>query len=130
MALSPEYVGSTDSASCLDALEHVGLGCYGDTIDPDGHLQGFAALTSLVKPDGMLYLSVPIGPQRIELNVHRVFSFNYLLDLARPHFDLVAFSYVDDAGDLHDTITVDAAAAANRFGCHYGCGSFELRRRA
>ena len=128
MALPPEYVQCTDSASCLHALEHVGLGRYGDPIDPDGHLKGLAALTSIVRPGGMLYLSTPIGPQRIEFNAHRVFAIDYLCELTREAFDLVAFSYVDDAGDLHENVALDVGAPDN-FGCSYGCGIFELRRR-
>ncbi|MDQ3296409.1 MAG: DUF268 domain-containing protein [Myxococcota bacterium] len=129
MAMSAEYVACTDSASCLHALEHVGLGRYGDELDPDGHLKGLASLTALVKTGGMLYLSVPIGPQRIEFNAHRVFAVDYLLERVRSSFDLVAFSYVDDAGDLHENVTIDDAGGQNSFGCHYGCGIFELRRR-
>jgi len=130
MALPAEYIACTDSASCLHALEHVGLGRYGDALDPDGHLKGLASLTALVRGGGMLYLSVPIGPQRVEFNAHRVFAVDYLLGLLRPGFDLVAFSYVDDAGDLHENVTLDDASVANSFGCGYGCGIFELRRRS
>jgi hypothetical protein len=129
MALPPEYVACTDSASCLHALEHFGLGRYGDPIDPDGHLKGLAALTSLVKSGGMLYLSVPIGPQRIEFNAHRVFAVDYIRARTREAFDLVAFSYVDDAGDLHENVALDDTASANSFGCTYGCGIFELKRK-
>lgn len=129
MQLQPEYIASSDSASCLHALEHFGLGRYGDPLDPDGHLKGLAGLHALVRPGGILYLSVPIGPQRIEFNAHRVFSVAYMLDLVRDRFDLLAFSYVDDAGDLHENVAVDASAAQASFGCTYGCGIFELRRR-
>lgn len=129
MALPSHYVACTDSASCLHALEHVGLGRYGDPIDPDGHLKGFASLTALVKPGGMLYLSVPIGPQRIEFNAHRVFGVDYLRALVAPSFEVVAFSYVDDAGDLHENVPLTEEQARSSYGCRYGCGIFELRRR-
>jgi hypothetical protein len=32
--------GYCDSLSCLHALEHFGLGRYGDPIDPRGHEKG------------------------------------------------------------------------------------------
>jgi hypothetical protein len=129
MELQPEYQAATDSLSCLHALEHFGLGRYGDRLDPDGHLRGLAGLTDLVQTDGMLYLSVPIGRQRIEFNAHRVFGVDYMLRLIEPSYELVAFSFVDDAGDLHESVTLDAHSAASSFGCSYGCGIFELRRR-
>jgi len=128
MELQAEYVACTDSVSCLHALEHFGLGRYGDPIDPDGHLKGLDGLASLTRPGGMLYLSVPIGPQRIEFNAHRVFDVDYMLQLVRPRFEVVAFSYVDDAGDLHENVALDPDQVRSSFGCSYGCGIFELRR--
>jgi SAM-dependent methyltransferase len=130
MSLPPEYISYSDSVSCLHALEHFGLGRYGDPIDPDGHLKGLAALSRLVRPGGVLYLSVPIGPDRIEFNAHRVFSVPYLLGLFREDLDVLAFSYVDDDGDLHENVPLDGDASAASFGCTYGCGIFELTRRA
>jgi SAM-dependent methyltransferase len=130
MSLPDEYVSYSDSVSCLHALEHFGLGRYGDPIDPDGHLKGLAALSRLVKAGGVLYLSVPIGPDRIEFNAHRVFSVPYLRELFGGNFELMAFSYVDDAGDLHENVSLDDRRAATSFDCHYGCGIFELRRLA
>ena len=69
----PIGLGKFDSFSCLHALEHFGLGRYGDQIDPNGWLMGLAALTEITRSGGPLYLAVPIGPQRIEFDAHRVF---------------------------------------------------------
>lgn len=64
----------TDSLSCLHAIEHFGLGRYGDPIDPDGHKRGFANLWRMLAPGGRLYISFPIGPvTEVEFNAHRVF---------------------------------------------------------
>jgi hypothetical protein len=128
MALPPEYVACTDSASCLHALEHVGLGRYGDALDPDGHLKALHSLRALVRSQGTLYLSVPIGPQRIEFNAHRVFSVEYMRAQLASDFDVIQFSYVDDAGDLHEDVALDDVSSRSSYGCQYGCGIFELRR--
>jgi len=117
-----------DSLSSLHAVEHFGLGRYGDPVDFDGHLRGIENLSRIVKPGGTLYFSVPIGPQRIEFNAHRVFSVAYLLALFADEFVLEQFSYVDDAGDLHEDVPMTADDAQESFGCYYGCGIFELRR--
>src|SRR5439155_9836158 len=61
--LPAELVGCADSASCLHALEHFGLGRYGDPIDYQGHIKGLLNLHRMLEPGGRLYLSVPIGPQ-------------------------------------------------------------------
>lgn len=128
-ALSPELVACTDSLSCLHALEHFGLGRYGDPIDHDGYLKGYANLAQMVRPGGRLYLSTPVGPQRIEFNSHRVFTFQTLLDMVNPHFRLDRMSYVDDDGDLHDDVNPQSPSVASDFGCRYGCGILELVRR-
>ena len=66
--------GYCDSLSCLHAIEHFGLGRYGDPIDPHGYERGIANMAQLLKPDGRLYLSTPIGQERVEFNAHRVFD--------------------------------------------------------
>jgi len=126
--LEPSLQGYCDSLSCLHALEHFGLGRYGDTVDFEGHLKGLANLKAVLAAGGKLYLSVPIGPQRIEFNAHRVFAVETLLSLVSD-FRVDAFSYVDDKGDLHENAALAPDAVARSFGCRYGCGILELTKR-
>ena len=37
-----ELEGKYDYITCLHAIEHFGLGRYGDPIDPDGHIKGIS----------------------------------------------------------------------------------------
>jgi hypothetical protein len=124
----PELMNYCDSLSCLHALEHFGLGRYGDPIDCDGHIRGLESFHRILKTSGKLYLSVPIGPQRVEFNAQRVFSVPYLLELFGDRFQIEQFSYVDDAGNLHENVAVNAQDAEKNFGCNYGCGIFELTK--
>ena len=66
--------GYCDSLSCLHAIEHFGLGRYGDPIDPDGYLRGIKNLCKLLREGGSLYLATPIGKQRVEFNANWVFD--------------------------------------------------------
>lgn len=66
--------GYCDSLSCLHAIEHFGLGRYGDPVDPLGYQRGMANMAQLLKPSGQFYLSTPIGQERVEFNAHRVFD--------------------------------------------------------
>lgn len=74
--------GYCDSLSCLHALEHFGLGRYGDPVDPKGYVQGLANLATLLKPLGRLYLATPMGRERVEFNANWVFVPRTILNLA------------------------------------------------
>lgn len=64
---------SIESMSALCSLEHFGLGRYGDPIDPEACFKCFSNIQKKLKSGGRLYISVPIGRERVEFNAHRVF---------------------------------------------------------
>lgn len=118
-----------DSISSLHAIEHFGLGRYGDPVDYDGYLTGLRNIHTTLKKNGTFYFSVPIGPQRIEFNAHRVFAVPYLLEIIKDKFTVNSFSYVDDEGELHSEVDLTTDATAASFFCQYGCGIFILTKR-
>ena len=118
-----------DSVSSLHAVEHFGLGRYGDPIDVNGHIKGLNNISKMLKSGGTFYFSVPIGPQRIEFNAHRVFSIRYLLDYFSEEYNLLSFSFVDDKGDLHKFIHLNDDLINHNCDCKYGCGIFILRKK-
>ena len=120
-------LGAADSVSCLHALEHFGLGRFGDPIDPLGYQKGLDGLVNLLEPGGVLYLSVPIGRERIEFNAHRVFSMRRLLQLLK-HLELCRFSYVDDLGALHSVQDAEQLPLDTLDSLHFGLGIFELKK--
>jgi SAM-dependent methyltransferase len=122
----PSLIGYTDSISSLHAIEHFGLGRYSDPIDAYGHIKALENIHSILKVGGRFYFSVPIGPQRIEFNAHRVFSLDYLLRLLRDKYIIQNFSYVDDSGVLHKDAVLTPGNIKSNFSCQFGCGIFEL----
>ena len=126
MKLPENLLNYCDSISSLHAIEHFGLGRYGDPIDYFGHLKAIENIYNMLKSGGVFYFSVPIGEQRIEFNAHRVFSVQYLLDLFEKNYTLRRFSYVDDAGDFFEDAALTEGSIADNFGCSWGCGIFEL----
>lgn len=116
----PFRTGSIESLSCLHVIEHVGLGRYGDAINPDGSLLAAVELQRVLKPGGRLYLSVPVGRERVCFNAHRVFSSNTIRDFFQE-LRLKAFSLVDDAGRFNEQVPPEAAG-----NLEYGCGLFEF----
>ncbi len=65
---------SISSLSAISSLEHFGLGRYGDPIDPEACFKCFEKMQQKLKKNGKLYLSVPIGSERLEFNAHRIFN--------------------------------------------------------
>lgn len=129
MKTLPEvWLECTDSLSCLHTIEHFGLGRYGDSIDPTGHLIGLEQLKHMVNPGGLLYLSTPIGPQRIEFNAHRIFAAETLLGWFDQDWAIERFAYIDDAGTLHEDIDLKTADIKNHFGCQTGLGIVAARK--
>jgi len=99
-------ITASPSVSSIHALEHFGLGRYGDTLDPAGHIKGLRALQTLVAPGGSLYVGVPVGRPRVEFNAHRVLAPGFapsILDALR----LVEFCAIVNGG-LEQKLAPDA----------------------
>lgn len=115
--------GTLRSLSSLHVIEHVGLGRYGDPVDPAGSAQAARELARVLAPGGRLYVSVPVGRERVCFNAHRVFSPGSLASMFAP-LELAGFSLVDDAGRFAEQASLEHAASLD-----YGCGMFEFGRR-
>ena len=119
----PFSEASINSLSCMHVIEHIGLGRYGDPIDPLGSIKAALELQRVVSPSGNLFLTLPIGRERICFNAHRVHSPLTVLKLF-PEMELMEFCYVDDAGEYHENQLVDIATDLE-----YGCGMFHFQKR-
>jgi hypothetical protein len=117
----------TDSISCLHAIEHFGLGRYGDVLDPEGHKKGFKNILRMLKPGGTLYISFPIGKKNaVYFNAHREFKpdniFTWMDESDK--LELLRFDYVDDAGNLN--LNTDLSTFVPHF--NYGCGIYTFKK--
>jgi hypothetical protein len=124
MKLDQSSIAICDSLSCLHALEHFGLGRYGDSIDPNGHLKGFYNLSKMLQSGGTLYVSFPIGKPGVHFNAHRIFHPKDILDWSKNLFQLIRFDYVDDDGNLHPNASLTPLPILT-----YGCGIYTLRKK-
>lgn len=109
---------SIPSLSCMHTVEHVGLGRYGDPIDPSADRTAMEELARVLAPGGSLLFVVPVGRPRIEYNAHRIYSYDMICD-SFPHMMLKEFSLIDDAGAFVQNASPDSAAKQR-----YGCGCF------
>ena len=95
--LSGLDAGIIPALSCLHALEHFGLGRYGDPIDFFGWRKALNAFKRVVALDGYLYLSVPIGKhETVMFNAHRIFHPKTILHNLSPTFTLLEFTLLHD----------------------------------
>lgn len=129
MELPSDLIEYCDSISSLHAIEHFGLGRYGDPIDYFGYLKAISNIAKILMNGGIFYFSVPIGPQRIEFNAHRVFSVEYLMSVLSQYFEINSFSYVNDNGDFFENVELTKDNLKSNFGCQYGCGIFTLIKK-
>jgi hypothetical protein len=119
----PFATGSIQSLSCLHVLEHVGLGRYGDSIDPRGHIGAAGELERVLQPRGTLLFATPVGRERVCFDAHRVFDPDTVVGLF-SRLRLTEFSLIDDQGRWRR----DAVSFADARACSYGCGLFRFEK--
>jgi SAM-dependent methyltransferase len=116
---------SLQSLSCMHVVEHVGLGRYGDPLDPDGDLKAMAELERVLAPGGDLLFVAPVGTPRVQFNAHRIYGFDQVTE-AFDGLELVEFALVPDR--KNGSALIDRATKEQADAQRYGCGCFWFRR--
>ena len=118
---------SITSISCMHTVEHVGLGRYGDSIDPEGDLKAIEELKRIVSKDGSLLFVVPMGKKaKIEFNAHRIYTYDMIMSYFED-MDLKEFSYIFE-NEKDGGIKIDAKREDTLID-NYGCGCFWFVKR-
>ena len=116
---------SVDSISCMHVVEHIGLGRYGDPVDPDGDIKAIRELTRVLAIDGNLLFVVPVGKPKIMFNAHRIYShelvLEYFFGLKLVSFALISERQAD--GGLNFEATGQDVATQE-----YGCGCYWFKK--
>jgi hypothetical protein len=115
---------SIPSLSCLHVVEHVGLGRYGDPLDPLGHVRACRGLQRVLAPGGTLLLSVPVGRPVVWFNAHRIFD-PITVPSLMPELRLAEFSVVDSVGRYVEDVEPTAFRGET-----YACGLYRFVRCA
>lgn len=118
---------SVASLSCMHVVEHIGLGRYGDPLDPEGDLKAIAELKRVLAINGNLLFVVPIGKARIMFNAHRIYTYEQVTGYFSD-FKLNDFSLIPDdpkSGGLLLNASKEMSDEQS-----YGCGCFWYTRMA
>lgn len=111
-----------ESLSCLHVAEHVGLGRYGDILDPRGTQKAAEELQRVLSLGGNLYFAVPVGRQRVCFNAHRVHSAETICKYFK-HLELVEYSGVHDDGRFVENVELTEFRNSN-----YALGMFWFKK--
>ena len=114
----PYESGSLESVSCLHVAEHIGLGRYGDPLDPLGTWKAAKELSRSLAKGGNLFFSLPVGKPRLCFNAHRIHSPKQILDYFND-LTLIELSGSDDEKRFIENIDIDILENAR-----YACGLF------
>jgi SAM-dependent methyltransferase len=106
----------------MHTIEHIGLGRYGDPIDPEGDIKAAQELKRVLKPGGSFLFVTPMGKKDIiEWNAHRIYTYQSVLNLmdglTLKEFSLIP-EYAKDGGII---INADPELLKKE---HYACGCF------
>lgn len=115
------------SLSSLHAIEHFGLGRYGDEIDPCAWKKVLHSFERVLARNGILYISVPVGERNhVVFNAHRVFAPQSIIAEVSG-MELIKFAYVENykVHEIEDFDLIDSLMA----GKDYLCGCFVFRKK-
>ena len=113
---------SIPSLSCMHTIEHIGLGRYGDEIDPQGDIRSINELKRVLQSGGDMLFVTPVGRARIEFNAHRIYSYEQVIEYFSP-LTLKEFSLIPDTGGIISN--ADPALVKEQ---DYGCGCFWFKK--
>jgi hypothetical protein len=120
----PFETDSINTLSCMHTVEHIGLGRYGDKLDPEGDINAINELKRVVKPGGSMLFVVPVGKPKLMFNAHRIYSYSQIIEYFSG-FTINEFSLVTDKNEFVVSAPVELADAQK-----YGCGCFWFLKKA
>lgn len=118
--------GSQPSLSCMHVIEHIGLGRYGDPVDPKGSIKAAREIVRVLGVGGKAYISVPIGRPRVQFNGQRIFAIDEVIDMFAG-LRLCELSLVEPNGRLVQAANpATALVDDSNTGADCGLGMFEF----
>lgn len=113
---------SLTSLSSLHAIEHFGLGRYGDIVDPYAWVKALKSVQEKIAVGGYFYLGLPVGKEdRVCFNAHRIFKPGTIVEQLNK-MQLCSYAYIHDykiiKADINDEVEGD-----------FDCGLFVFKKK-
>jgi SAM-dependent methyltransferase len=121
---------SFDQIINCSSIEHVGLaGRYGSADDPDGDLKALEKMAGILKPDGNMVLTIPVGRDAVFAPLHRIYGERRLARLLE-HWDVREESFwAKPSGPRFEPVTREQALAEEGSRSYYALGLFVVTPR-
>lgn len=121
----PMVDDSVVSLSCMHVIERVGLGRYGDKLDPKGDLKAAKELKRILAKGGNLIIVVPVGRARVMYNAHRIYSYSKVIEMFEG-LRLEEFALIPD--NYRDVGIIKNAEEECVDRQEWGCGCFWFKK--
>jgi hypothetical protein len=109
----------------MHVIEHIGLGRYGDEVDPAGDLKAAKELVRVLSLHGYLLIVVPMGEHaKIRFNAHRIYNYDELISMFHG-LSLIEFSFFNDKNNIFKR----NSDLTDILGSDYGCGCFLFQKK-
>lgn len=110
------------------SVEHVGMGRYGDPLADKGDLQAMEDMCSLLRHDGIMLLTVPIGQDAVFAGSHRVYGSERLPRLLSGYIVDKEEYWVKDENNRWVEVSREMAVQRPSHATSYGLGCFLLSK--
>jgi SAM-dependent methyltransferase len=121
---------SFDQIINCSSIEHVGLaGRYGSPDEPDGDLRAMEKMAGILKPDGNMVLTIPVGLDAVHPPLHRIYGEQRLARLLE-HWQVREESFwAKPSGPRFEPVSRGRALADRGSRSYYGLGLFVVTPR-
>lgn len=119
---------SLDLIINCSTIEHVGLGRYGDQPGANGDLEAMQHMRGLMRPDGTMLLTIPVGQDAVFAPLHRVYGAERLPELLGGYLVKKEEYWVKDESNRWTQVGQEVALKRQPRSTSYGLGCFVLSK--
>jgi len=117
---------SLQSLSCMHVIEHIGLGRYGDSMNPDADIKACDELQRVASHGARILIVVPVGKPKICFNAHRIYSFDMVTEMFSK-CELISNALIPDNANKVGIIYEPSKIIFDEQ--YYACGCFEFIKK-